>query len=232
MIDINHNGQWDKEDLLARLGDIEDRPVVGDWDGDGKDDIGIYGPMWERDLEAIENEPGLPNPDNDPYTRPKNVPPHVAEATNGSRVMRLTSYGREQADVVDHVFGLDEEDKVPVTGDWNGNGIRSIGTFRDGVWELDVNGDGKFDHLDKSVRFGRAGDVPVVGDFNGDGIEEIAIYRNGTWIIDSNGNRELDITDRTFELGGANDKPVAGDWDGDGTDEPAIYTEQQWSDFH
>ena len=232
LIDVNHNGQWDKDDLLARLGDGEDRPVVGDWDGDGKDDIGIYGPMWERDREAIEREPGLPNPDNDPYTRPKNVPPQVADATNGSRVMKLTSYGREQADVVDHVFGLDEEDKIPVTGDWNGNGIRSIGTFRDGVWELDVNGDGKFDHLDKTVRFGRTGDVPVVGDFNGDGIEEIAIYRNGTWIIDSNGNRELDITDRTFELGGANDKPVAGDWDGDGTDEPAIYTEQQWNEFH
>ena len=232
MIDINHNGRWDKDDLLAILGDNEDRPVTGDWDGDGKDDIGIYGPMWERDLEAIENEPGLPNPDNDPYTRPKNVPPQVADATNGSRVMKLTSFGRQQADVVDHVFGLDEEGKVPVAGDWNGNGIRSIGTFEDGIWELDVNGDGRFDHLDRTVRFGRAGDVPVVGDFNGDGIEEIAIYRNGTWIIDSNGNRELEITDRTFELGGVNDKPVVGDWDGDGTDEPAIYSEQKWNEFN
>lgn len=232
MIDINHNGKWDKADLLAKLGDSEDRPVVGDWDGDGKDDIGIYGPMWERDQEAIDREPGLPNPDNDPYTRPKNVPPHVTDATNGARVMKLTSYGRQQADVVDHVFGLDEEDKMPVTGDWNGNGIRSIGTFREGIWEMDINGDGRFDHLDKTVRFGQTGDVPVVGDFNGDGIEDIAVYRNGTWIIDSNGNGELDITDRTFELGGVADKPVVGDWDGDGIDEPAIYTEQQWNEFN
>ncbi len=232
MIDINHNGEWDKTDLLAKLGDSEDRPVVGDWDGDGKDDIGIYGPMWERDPEAIDREPGLPNPDNDGYTRPKNVPPNTGDATNGERVMKLTSFGREQADVVDHVFGLDDEDKMPVTGDWNGNGIRSIGTFRDGEWELDVNGDGRFDHLDVTVRFGQAGDRPVVGDFDGDGIEELAVYRNGTWVIDSNGNRELDITDRTFELGGVSDKPVVGDWDGDGTDEPAIYSEQQWNVFN
>ncbi|QEG22687.1 SdrD B-like domain-containing protein [Mariniblastus fucicola] len=232
MIDINRNGKWDRNDLLAKLGDSEDRPVAGDWDGDGKDDIGIYGPMWARDPEAIEHEPGLPNPDNSPYTRPKNVPPQITDATNGSRVMKLTSFGREQSDVVDHVFGLDDDDKIPVTGDWNGNGVRSIGTFRDGVWDMDVNGDGRFDHLDKSVRYGQTGDVPVVGDFNGDGIEEIAIYRNGTWIIDSNGNGELDITDRTFELGGVNDKPVVGDWDGDGVDEPAIYHEQEWTEFN
>ena len=47
----------DAEDLLARLGGEQDRPVVGDWDGDGKEDIGIYGPMWPNDIEAINQEP-------------------------------------------------------------------------------------------------------------------------------------------------------------------------------
>ena len=227
MIDINRNGKWDETDLLARLGDVEDRPVVGDWDGDGKDDIGIYGPMWDRDHEAIDREPGLPNPENSPYTKPKNVPPSENDAADGARVMKLTSFGKQRVDVVDHVFGVGEGDEIPVTGDWNGNGIRSIGTFRDGVWELDVNGDGRFDYDDATVRFGQAGDVPVVGDFNGDGVEEIAIYRSGSWMIDSNGNRELDATDKTFQMGGAADKPVVGDWDGDGIDEPGLYSEGQ-----
>lgn len=229
LIDINSNGTWDQTDLLAKLGDSEDRPVVGDWDGDGKDDIGIYGPMWERDQEAIDSEPGLPNPDNDPFTRPKNVPPIVQNATNGARIMKLTSHGQQRTDVVDHVFGVDDGEKIPVTGDWNGNGIRSIGTFEDGVWRMDVNGDGEFDHKDRSARFGRAGDVPLVGDFNGDGVEQIAIYRSGTWFIDDNGNRELDATDKTFQMGGAGDKPVVGDWDGDGIDEPGLYSDGQSS---
>ena len=226
LIDINRNGTWDETDLLAKLGDSEDRPVVGDWDGDGKDDIGIYGPIWELDEEAIARDPGLPNPDNSPFTKPKNVPPTNDDATNGARIMKLTSYGKQRADVVDHVFGMGEEQEIPVTGDWNGNGIRSIGTFEDGVWNLDVNGDGRFDHEDITVNFGQAGDIPVVGDFDGDGVEEIAVYRSGTWMIDTNGNRELEATDKTFQMGGAFDRPVVGDWDGDGVDEPAIYSER------
>ncbi len=225
MIDINRNGQWDESDLLARLGDVGDRPVVGDWDGDGKDDIGIYGPIWARDREAIQREPGLPNPENNAYTKPKNVPPAYTDATSGSRVMKLTSFGKQRADVVDHVFGVGREEEIPVTGDWNGNGIRSIGTFKAGVWQLDVNGDGRFDTEDATATFGRAGDIPLVGDFDGDGVEEIAIYRSGSWMLDSNGNRELDATDKTFQLGGALDKPVVGDWDGDGIDEPGLYSE-------
>lgn len=225
LIDINRNGRWEETDLLAKLGDSDDRPVVGDWDGDGKDDIGIYGPIWERDREAIERDPGLPNPENSPFTKPKNVPPVDADSTTGARIMKLTSYGRQRADVIDHVFGTGEREDVPVTGDWNGNGIRSIGTFNDGIWQLDINGDGKFDYEDTTVNFGRAGDIPLVGDFNGDGIEEIAVYRSGTWHIDTNGNRELDATDKTFEMGGAYDKPVVGDWDGDGIDEPGLYRE-------
>ena len=227
MIDINHNGQWDEGDLMARLGDALDRPVVGDWDGDGKDDIGIYGPIWARDMEAIDREPGLPNPDNDQYTDPKNVPPVVDEAAEGARVMRLSVNGVDRADVIDHVFGTGTEEQTPVTGDWNGNGIRSIGTFEAGRWNLDVDGDGRFTSADVEAKFGQTGDIPVVGDFDGDGVEEIAIYRAGTWMIDSNNNNELDATDRTFQMGTAADTPVVGDWDGDGVDEPALYRESQ-----
>ena len=230
MIDINHNGRWDDGDFMAKLGDALDRPVVGDWDGDGKDDIGIYGPMWERDMDAIDREPGLPNPDNDQYTSPKNIPPVDADAANGVRAMRLTSNGVERADVIDHVFGTGTEEQVPVTGDWNGNGIRSIGTFEAGRWNLDVNGDGRFTSEDIEAEFGAPGDVPVVGDFDGNGVEEIAIYRAGTWMIDSNNNNELDATDRTFQMGTAADTPVVGDWDGDGVDEPALYRESQMDD--
>ena len=223
MIDLNHNGRWDETDLMATLGDEDDRPVVGDWDGDGKDDIGIYGPIWERDPEAIVRDPGLPNPENDPGTKPKNVPPIEEDATNGARVMKLTSFGRQRVDVVDHVFGMGEEQDTPITGDWNGNGIRSIGYFNAGNWRFDVNGDGRFSYEDATANFGQAGDIPLVGDFNGDGIEEIAVYRAGTWLIDTNGNMEFDAADRTFQLGGAMDKPVVGDWDGNGIDEPAIF---------
>ncbi len=227
MIDLNGNGQWDIDDLMARLGNGDDQPVVGDWDGDGKDDIGIYGPAWEGDREAIESEPGVPDLANDTLTRPKNVPPQVADAAGGARAMRLTSFGSSRVDVIDHVFGYGEGQDLPVTGDWNGDSIRTIGLFRDGHWHIDLTGDGRFDFEDADFTFGQAGDIPLVGDFDGDGVEEIAVYRDGTWIIDTNGNRQRDAADQVFELGGRGDTPVVGDWDGDGRDEPAIHTNKK-----
>lgn len=221
-LDANGNGEWDPSDLMARMGNADDQPVVGDWDGDGKDDIGIYGPTWEGDADAIANEPGLPDRDNHKYTRPKNIPPASDDAAEGSRILREGISGRNRADVIDHVFGYGEAEDIAIVGDFNGDGIHTIGLFRDGRWEIDSNGDGKLDSADASFRFGQTGDFPVVGDFDGDGVEEVAVFRAGRWYIDSNGNRELDASDRVFEMQGSG-IPLAADLDGDGRDEPILY---------
>ncbi|HMO14148.1 MAG TPA: SdrD B-like domain-containing protein [Pirellulaceae bacterium] len=226
LIDINGNGIWDRDDLIAKLGDANDLPIVGDWDGDGKADIGIYGPMWEGDPEVIKTEPGLPSLENDRTTRPKNVPPSVDRTVSTGRSMRLASHGQSRVDVIDHVFGYGTDRDIPIAGDWNGDGIRTIGTFRDGKWKLDLNGDGVFDHRDAEFFFGQSGDIPVVGDFNGNGVDQIGVFRNGTWIVDLNGNRTIDAADLVFEMGSAGDIPVVGDWDGDGISDPAIFSDR------
>jgi len=225
-LDLNGNGKWDEGDLWAKLGSEADLPVVGDWDGDGKDDIGIFGPEWPGDPRHIENEPGLPDPDNVPTIKTKNVPPNEDEATDGKRLMRLTARGDERADLIDHVFQFGTATDKPIAGDWNGDGIPSIGIFREGKWHFDMDGNGRWSTGDRTARFGEKGDLPVIGDFNGDGIDEIGVFRAGKWIVDSNGNREIDASDRVFELGGAGDLPVVGDFDGDGTDDPSLYREQ------
>ncbi|MEO8497845.1 MAG: SdrD B-like domain-containing protein, partial [Planctomycetota bacterium] len=232
-IDLNGNGYWDENDLWAQLGGDEDFPITGDWDGDGKTDIGTFGPEWLGDSRAIEEEPGLPDPANatTPVSmrqRPKNVPPSKQEATDGRRMLQLNEDGPRRIDVVDHVFRFGAGKDIPVAGDWNGDGIRSIGIYRDGTWQLDLDGDGRWSEKDAIVQFGQTGDIPVVGDFDGNGVDEIGVYRAGKWIIDSDHNRELTAHDRVFELGGANDQPVVGDWDGDGTDDPALYREVEY----
>jgi serine-aspartate repeat-containing protein C/D/E len=232
-LDLNGNGQWDEGDLWAQLGTQEDRPVTGDWDADGKTDIGIYGPAWSRDPWAVEREPGLPDADNFP-TKPvgkmKNMPPTVEDATSGARILKRSAKGKNRADLIDHVFHYGNGTDVPVTGDWNGDGIRQIGTFRDGKWVLDTDGDGRFTEIDAQVTFGQAGDKPVVGDFNGDGVEEVGVYRAGTWVLDTNGNRHIDAQDKVFELGAAGDEPVVGDWNDDGTDDPGVFKPGQATD--
>ncbi|MCI0332504.1 MAG: hypothetical protein L0228_04700 [Planctomycetes bacterium] len=232
-LDLNGNGQWDEGDLWAQLGSQDDSPVTGDWDADGKTDIGIYGPAWPRDPWAVTREPGLPDTDNFPTVpegKMKNMPPTAEDATSGGRLMKRTVRGKSRADLIDHVFHYGAPADVPITGDWNGDGIRQIGVFRDGQWNLDLDGDGRFTNVDGTAMFGQSGDVPVAGDFDGDGVDEIGVFRDGQWLVDSNHNRELDAQDKVFELGGAGDQPVVGDWNDDGADDPGVYQPGQTTD--
>ena len=223
-IDLNGNGTWDEGDLWAKLGHDGDQPVTGDWDGDGKTDIGIFGRAWPNDPRAVKTEPGLPDENNVARGEYKNVPPKAEHASHGLRSMRLTSGGKLRADLIDHVFAYGVAGDVPVTGDWNGDGIHTIGVFRNGLWNLDVDGNGKWDDAcDVKVQLGQRGDRPVVGDFNGDGVDELGIYRNGVWLIDTNHNHQFDPQDESMQMGSAGDQPVVGDWDGDGRDEIGVY---------
>ncbi len=222
LIDVNGNGQWDAGDLWVRLGKKGDIPIVGDWDGDGKDDIGIYGPAWAEDEELVRMETGLPDPENQRLTSPKNMPPDISESEDVERLMQLSSHGQGRADIIDHVFKFGRKKDIPVVGDFNGDGISTIGIFNNGRWTLDVNGDGKLDDRDLIYNFGQEGDLPVVGDFNGDGIDEIGIIRGSRVIVDTNNNGRIDATDMVFELDDLDGEVIIGDFDGDGKDEPAV----------
>jgi len=226
-LDLNGDGLWDQGDLWAQLGHDDDQPVSGDWDGDGKTDIGIFGPAWAGDPKAIAAEPGEPDPQNQPSPsgRFKNIPPSVDDATNGYRAMKQTARGRLRADLIDHVFHYGTGGDRAVTGDWNGDGIYTIGVFRQGVFSLDVDGDGRWSPGDLSIKFGQTGDLPLVGDWNGDGKTELGIYRNGTVMLDTNGDHQLDSRDTVFQLGEPGDIAVSGDFDGDGVDDVAVYRE-------
>ncbi len=221
-VDLNGNGRWDPEDLWLALGTEHDLPVVGDWDGDGKGDVGIFGPMWVEDPRAVMAEPGLPDVENPPTPKPKNPPPSREEATNGLRVLQRGAVAAPRAHLIDHVFRFGALGDLPVTGDWNGDGITNVGLFRHGTWILDTNGNGRLDAGDSRFQFGQTGDRPLVGDFDGKGSSQIAIYRDDQIIIDSNRNRRLDEADQVLPMHGRG-IPVAGDFDGDGRDEIMLY---------
>lgn len=224
-IDLNGNGVWDQGDLWAQLGHAEDQPVAGDWDGDGKADIGIYGPAWVGDDQALRHEPGLPDPDNVQHAaRKKNLPPEPHTAPLDPRTMQRTAQGTIRADLIDHVFAYGQKEDQALVGDWNGSGVDTIGVFRAGRWQLDIDGDGRIGAGDTSFQYGQHGDRAVVGDFNGDGVDDIGVYRNGQWYLDLNGDRQLDDRDHILQFGEPGDVPVVGDFDGDGKAEAGVFT--------
>ena len=223
LLDINGDGVWDEGDLWASLGKSGDEPIIGDWDGDGKDDIGIFGPEWDGDEEALVREPGLPDPENRHVTRPKNVPPGDSSIQQ-ERLMQRSLSGSPRSDVIDHVFRFGGDVDQPVAGDFNGDGVSTLGIFNNGSWRLDVNGDGEFtEEVDSYFEFGKPGDIAVVGDFNGDGLDEVAVVRGSDLIVDSNGNGAWDVTDSVFKIEGEGNNVVVGDFDGDSIDEAAFY---------
>lgn len=100
---------------------------------------------------------------------------------------------------------------IPVVGDWNGNGVHTIGVVRGNRWLLrNSNRQGE---PDIDFVFGQPGDIPVVGDWNGDGHTGIGIVRGDRWILRN--AVSAGPADQDFTFAG-NGRPVTGDWDGDG----------------
>jgi serine-aspartate repeat-containing protein C/D/E len=99
----------------------------------------------------------------------QNVPMNQAKWTlatlvDGSKinVLREDTFGNSQS--------------IPVTGDFNGDGVTDIAVFIDGQWFIDLNGDGKWDEGDMWARLGSEDDMPVAGDWDDDGKADIGIY--------------------------------------------------------
>jgi hypothetical protein len=113
---------------------------------------------------------------------------------------------------------------IPVVGDWNGNGVHTIGVVRGNRWLLrnsNAPGGADFDFT-----FGQSGDIPVVGDWNGDGRTSIGMVRGDRWLLRnslSSGGADYDFT---F---GGNGIPVTGDWNGNGRTGVGWFDSGTWS---
>jgi hypothetical protein len=115
-----------------------------------------------------------------------------------------------------------------VSGDWNGDGIDTIGSFTDGVWKIRNSNfpiiNPPFGGGIITINFGSPGDLPIAGDWNNDGIDSPGVYRPSTgqfFLTNSNlANPPVDVT-ITFGIG--EDLPVAGDWNADGFDSVGVF---------
>ena len=209
------------------MGGPNDQPVVGDWDGDGKTDIGIFGPMRAGDAQIIAASSGLPSDLNTTVSSiPKNMPPNINidMSVNNVRAMKHSQSGGVRLDVVDHVFQFGGEGDKAFTGDFTGDGISTIGVFRNGKWFIDKTGTGQWNENavfknNADYGLGPAG-IPVVGDFSGDGIDKIGLFVDGVWYLDTTGDFRFDTR---IEFGQAGDRPVVGDFDGTGIAQLAVY---------
>jgi photosystem II stability/assembly factor-like uncharacterized protein len=109
----------------------------------------------------------------------------------------------------------------PVVGDWDGDGIVTIGIYRDGSFYLRNSNTLGFAEI--VFPFGMPGDQPIAGDWDGDGVDTIGIYRPsiGQFLL-RNSNSE-GAEEMSFFLGNVGDVGIAGDWDGDRLDTTGVF---------
>lgn len=128
---------------------------------------------------------------------------------------------------------------LPVVGDWDGDGVDTVGLWRPsiGYWLLCNDHSscaGDYTAIPWTVPGGSGNDVPVVGDWDGDGDDTIGFWRGniGAW-YQCNDHSGCPNT-VTVQWGDARsphfDIPVVGDWDDDGDDTAGVWRKgnAQW----
>jgi len=108
-----------------------------------------------------------------------------------------------------------------VAGDWDGDGIDTVGVFRPstGQWLL-TNAhlaNNSTPPVNITFNFGQAGDTPLAGDWNNHGIDTVGLYRGSisTFILSNTFNGTIDVT--PFLFGSLGSVGFTGDWNADGT---------------
>jgi len=206
------------------------KPLVGDWNGNGTDTTGIY----NYTTANFSLDSGL----NISFGISGDIPITGDWNGNGydtigvfrpSTAQFFLDYDNDGVSDMNATFGIIGD--APVAGDWDGDGDDNIGVFRPNHSEsgltmffLDLDNSGG--SADQSVAFGEPDDLPVIGDWDGDGDDNIGLYRPGSTTgvfyldIDNDGG-SADIV--TPEYGDLGDIPIAGDWDGDSDDNIGVY---------
>jgi hypothetical protein len=205
-LDLDGNGTFDGcgvDRCLTNYGTSGMRPVVGDWYGDGKTNIGVYEPLtgtWH-----LDDGNG------------------TWDDCDSAIDLCITSFGapgsfpvtKESSDADQILIGFFQPKVTTIVN-------RTIVT-KLGLWKFDMNGNGILDScaIDQCIdNFGQSGDLPVVGNWDGAG-EKIGIFRpqSGEWLLDLNDNGMWDgspVDRLSGPFGQFGDRPVVGDWDGNG----------------
>jgi SpoIID/LytB domain protein len=210
-------------DTTFGFGQTTDRPIVGDWDGDGTDTPGVVrGNVWYLNngtdntadvsfaFGKTTDRPIVGDWDGDGTDTPGLVRGNVWYLNNGTD------------SIADVSFAFGKTTDRPIVGDWDGDGTDTPGLVRGNTWYLND----AFDSIaETSFAYGQTTDVPIVGEWNGPPKTTPALVDGNVWRI----NVGFDPTaDAVVAYGAPDDRPLAGDWDGDGSDTLGVFRGNVW----
>ena len=233
--DFDFDGVADYTTTFGQAGDL---PVVGDFNGDGLDEIGVMTPsdagnMWMLDT----NGSGVYDAGDESFTYGADagsIP--MAGDWDGDGVFELGFITPDElwhfdldgdriddpSEAEDTQFGQSQNalSTLFVIGDWTGDGISNLAHAISGSfgWRFDLNNDRRWvwgtTHPDQWWRWGNPTvHIGVVGDWDGDRLDDPCVFRtdSGLWQFTNRVEQGGSIAP-SVEGFGANKTPVAGSW--------------------
>lgn len=209
-----------------------DRPISGDWNGDGIDTAGFYRPSNGSFYLRNSNSSG-PADIVFAYGNNEDLPVAgdwnedgidtigVYRPSNGVFYLKNANIGNPP---VDYVFAYGNNEDLPIAGDWNNSGTDTVGLYRPSTGVFYLSNTNAQVPPTYSFAYGNPNndDLPVAGDWDENGFYSVGVYRKSTgeWFLDNEvpGNQPISYV---FSFGTiAHTTPIVGDWNGSGTDTP------------
>ncbi|MEA3510446.1 MAG: hypothetical protein U9R51_03320, partial [Actinomycetota bacterium] len=118
------------------------------------------------------------------------------------------------------VFVFGTAGSIPLVGDWDGDGIETIGTYEPSTATVALRNANNAGPADIIYSLGVPGDSPIAGDFDGDGLDSVSVYRPTDGFVRIYNRIGEGIADpiATYAPAGAGGSWAAGDFNGDGID--------------
>jgi Calx-beta domain len=215
---------------LPNFGLAGDTTVMGDWNGDGKSDLGVARPNaatglldWYLDLNG------------DGYLAEQTVSfgfatdtPLVGDFNGDGRSDLVAVRKNAQTGLQGWFVDLERNGYTgevaknygwntdqPIVGDWNRDGYADMGVTRNvngtRQWLLDKT-NGADTAAEEVFLLGAWSDQAITGDWNNDGFADIGLVRAGTdgklnWFFDTNNDRDVDIA---YAYGTVGDRVLTG----------------------